>query len=355
MGLQMHRVSTHSVPQLHSIFIEVTSACNCRCLHCRGNYNDQCSAQLDIEDIARLLREAKILGASYAVITGGEPLLHPRILAIVARATEMGVDTLLATNGFLLNSDLAQALSEFSRLSVQISLESSEQNCHDYLRGGKGLFEAAINAANLCRSFNIPFSTSMTLTKINLEDVDSFIHFSKEIGATNVKLRRLIASGSGYQNHSLLGLSKEEIKSIIATTTTVYAPRPFQCGIEVAVEQAPFGILFSGDREALVSAGTCTGCSAGIALCVIGPDGGFRACPSIPSSIADTKNDSLVSIWTSNSILMALRDRTNLTGRCGQCTYRQICGGCRADAFCLSGDLFGEDPSCWYLPQTTLT
>jgi radical SAM protein with 4Fe4S-binding SPASM domain len=74
--------------------------------------------------------------------------------------------------------------------------------------------------------------------------------------------------------------------------------------------------------------------------------GGF-----LPVSAGNVRDDSVLEIYRNSEVLRQLRDPNNLRGKCGRCEFREICGGSRARAYALSGDIFAEDPSCVYIPR----
>jgi len=89
------------------------------------------------------------------------------------------------------------------------------------------------------------------------------------------------------------------------------------------------------------------GCAAGWGLVYVKPDGEVWPCPFVPISGGNVKDKSLGSIWRNGDIFVKLRDRNRLTGTCGECENRYICGGCRGKAYAASGDPLGEDPTCY--------
>jgi radical SAM protein with 4Fe4S-binding SPASM domain len=93
-----------------------------------------------------------------------------------------------------------------------------------------------------------------------------------------------------------------------------------------------------------------TRCPCGTQYCRITPDGKLTPCPYLPEVAGDLRTKSFAEIWQSAPLLRALREGT-LGGKCGACEYRKLCGGCRARAFALEGDVLAADPSCVYEPK----
>ncbi|MEX2177063.1 MAG: SPASM domain-containing protein, partial [Gemmatimonadaceae bacterium] len=96
-----------------------------------------------------------------------------------------------------------------------------------------------------------------------------------------------------------------------------------------------------------------TRCPCGVQYCRITPDGKLTPCPYLPAHAGDLRRDSFGDIWRESPLFRELRSAP-LGGKCGRCEYRQVCGGCRARAFALEGDVLAADPSCAYEPDGTV-
>jgi radical SAM protein with 4Fe4S-binding SPASM domain len=84
----------------------------------------------------------------------------------------------------------------------------------------------------------------------------------------------------------------------------------------------------------------------------IRPNGDVTPCPYLPVFAGSLRRSSLTDLWTSSDLFAAVRRRSSLGGRCGDCEMNAHCGGCRARAFGMSGDLMSEDPLCTHTPGT---
>ncbi len=113
-----------------------------------------------------------------------------------------------------------------------------------------------------------------------------------------------------------------------------------------AMNLLPYGRIQAG------AAFFSKGCSAGITILTVDPDGSVRPCDMLPLKIGSLREKSLMEIWTKNPVLIKLRNRENIRGWCGYCAIRDICGGCRARAYTYFGDLFGPDPNCFREKRT---
>jgi radical SAM protein with 4Fe4S-binding SPASM domain len=101
------------------------------------------------------------------------------------------------------------------------------------------------------------------------------------------------------------------------------------------------------NKESTNSKSVCGGCTAGIATIAISSNGEVYPCRRLPISIGNVNHKKLLNIWESNdSFLKDLRER-NLSGKCKDCKYKSVCGGCRAVAFAINKNPLSEDPQCF--------
>jgi radical SAM protein with 4Fe4S-binding SPASM domain len=93
-----------------------------------------------------------------------------------------------------------------------------------------------------------------------------------------------------------------------------------------------------------------TRCPCGVQYCRITPDGKLTPCPYLPEAAGDLRQQSFADVWRNAELFTSLRSG-QLGGKCGQCEYQKLCGGCRARAFAVEGDVLAADPSCAYEPE----
>ena len=96
--------------------------------------------------------------------------------------------------------------------------------------------------------------------------------------------------------------------------------------------------------------GGAGGCPAGTHYMGIRPNGDVTPCPYLPVFAGTLRSSSLADLWTSSELFTDIRRRTSLGGRCGECEMNGHCGGCRARAYGMTGDLMAEDPLCTHTP-----
>ncbi len=168
---QQNNVGINIQPSLRYLLVEITSRCNLSCKHC---YQGESKAvDLDLETFSNLTCEFEDIGGLRLIVSGGEPLLHPRFREINQLMKNRAFRSILLTNGTLLEQDF---ISEVGFSEVQISLDGLEKG-HDYLRG-KGSFKKSLAALKLLRKRNIPVSIA---SMVHAENCDEFPALEKLI------------------------------------------------------------------------------------------------------------------------------------------------------------------------------
>ncbi|MFW6030731.1 MAG: SPASM domain-containing protein, partial [Halanaerobiales bacterium] len=173
--------------------------------------------------------------------------------------------------------------------------------------------------------------------KYNLNEIDELMSFSEDIGASSCHMLFLVDVGRG----KLIGehqLSKEEYKQAINEIITKEA------SIRIKPTCAPQYKVEAKFKELETVGGR--GCIAGISYCSILPNGDVHICPYTPVKVDSIRDRPFDEIWNTNEVFLSLRDYSNYKGRCGECNYIDICGGCRARAYSATGDWLEEDPYC---------
>ena len=125
--------------RLNALYCFITRGCNLRCRHCYVGARLQAGLQrqpaIDVSLFRDLVGQAKRLGVSYVKLSGGEPLLHPRIGEILKIAGREQIGVVLSTNGVLCTPSLVKELSRIRLRGVSVSLDGADAETHDSARG----------------------------------------------------------------------------------------------------------------------------------------------------------------------------------------------------------------------------
>ncbi len=351
------------------VFWNMTRRCNLSCTHCyigagpcaegplQGNELSTEEAQLFIEDLASI----KI---PLLMFTGGEQLVRPDFWELAEFAGSCGLTTAMSTNGTLISGEIAQRIKECGIEYVGISLDGATPKTHDTIRNKPGCFEGAVEALSLCRDAGIKTGVRITVTKDNIHEVEPLIDLALNLKVPRFCVYWLVPSGRGggiYDKQITIEESTRVFDRLFRRAGDLKAE-----GIEFLIVDAPqdgirlLKILEETGSEEYENARTllqCTGdsCSAGDRVANVDPEGNIYPCQFMQREefrIGNIREEKFSQIWSGagNPVLEKFRRKKSLlTGKCGSCEYKEVCGGgCRIRAYAHSGEMWADDPLCPY-------
>jgi radical SAM protein with 4Fe4S-binding SPASM domain len=341
----------------------VTRECNLKCGHCYINAVDKkLENELTAEEGKRVIDQICEVSHPLLILSGGEPLLRQDIYDLIEYGSKKGLKMGLGSNGSLIDDTVAKKLKNAGITTVSISLDSHIAAQHDDFRGVAGSWEKAINAIKVLCANNILVQVNTTLTHDNYDQIDDIMNLSENLGVENFHLFFLIPTGRGVKIDDITPQKYEDM--ITNTFAKVHKHR-----LNVRPSCAPqFMRIAQGmgmDMRQWIR-----GCIAGMYYCRIYPNGDITPCPYLPVKIGNIREKSFKEIWQNADLFKILRDPNTLTGKCGKCDYKTLCGGCRARAYGLSADFIDycgdlhvpteakndylkEDPWCVYQPDAS--
>jgi len=339
----------------------VTRKCNLKCSHCyinanTGEYNDE----LTTAESKKLIDQLSEVSRPLLILSGGEPILRKDLFELVRYGTQKGLRMGLGSNGALIDGEVAKKLKEAGIKTVSISLDSSVPERHDEFRGVKGSWQKAIDAIKALRENGILVQVNTTLTQQNYSDIDNIMTLAENLGVENFHLFFLVPTGRGAK---MADISPALYETMIKTTFAKTAKHK----LNVRPSCAPQFMRIAKDMH-LDMRQWIRGCIAGMYYCRVFPNGEVTPCPYLPVKLGNIREKSFKDIWFGSEIFTSLRNPATLKGKCGECNYRSLCGGCRARAYGLSsdfidycgdlhepgdlkGDYLAEDPWCVYQPK----
>ncbi len=318
-----------------------TSRCNLRCEHCYLAAGQPAAEELSFEEGCQLIDQLAVAGTRMLILTGGEPMIRHDIVDLTAYASSRGLLVVLGTNGMLLSASRVQQLRATGLAGAGISLDSLRPERHDGFRGVPGAWEGALRGIRTCVAQGLPVLVQMTVLPWNYGEVQSMVEFAHREGATGFTLYFLVCTGRGEQ---LSDITPEQYEEALASLLPAQERYP---RMMVRARCAPqISRIASQRSSALV--GTA-GCLAAWSYCRITPEGNVTPCPYLPLAAGTIRERPFGDIWHHSPLLERMRSEAP-GGRCGRCDFRGTCGGCRARALALTGDLLGEDPWCPYEP-----
>jgi len=341
------------VNDLSLLAINLTERCNMRCAHCYLDAGQLCNGaanELTTTEVQDILD--KIAGRDWGtmvVLTGGEPLLRKDLEAIISHGAEKGLAMVVGTNGMALTERRVASLKQAGVLGVGISLDSLDEARHDDFRGLKGGWQRTIAGIENCRAQDLSFQLHFSITEDNANELPDMIEFARACGARVLNTFFLVCTGRGESMSDISPLKYERVLSQIVSAQKKYTDLIIRARCaphfkRIAHQQNPDSML---NR---ISGMEADGCIAGTHYCRITPEGGVTACPYIPDEAGNIRQSDFLDIWDNADDFKRLR-APELGGKCGQCEYSQLCGGCRARPIAAGRDLMDEDPFCVYVPQ----
>jgi radical SAM protein with 4Fe4S-binding SPASM domain len=227
-------------------------------------------------------------------------------------------------------------------------VDSLDAHRHDAFRHGAGAFEATAAAIARLRAHRLDFIVQTTVTRRTRHELGELIAWSAEQGAVSFNAYFLVATGRGAR---LTDLTPEEYEGALGELVEHHRQHLGRMMVRAKCAPQFMRLVHQRAPESPIL-NYATRCPCGTQYCRITPDGQLTPCPYIPTSAGDLRTESFADIWRESSLFRTLRGQSDaLGGRCGRCEYRAVCGGCRARALALTGDVMAEDPSCAYEPS----
>jgi len=349
----------------------LTYRCNLACEHCYldaggtplvGTENFADRSELGTEECFKVIDDiAAFAPECLTILTGGEPLLRRDILDIVQRAAERGLWVVVGTNGVRITDNVARRLTEAGARGVSISLDALDPDRHDRFRRVRGAWQNTVEGAEILDRAGLPFIVQTTAGLHNIGELEAIADFAHDRLNANVwNLYFLVPTGRGQFVSDISPAQYDQVLASLYRIQQKYDRRMLvnaKCAphyIKTVLESA------SGLREGTENAGAAIrtysggagGCPAGTHYLGIRPNGDVTPCPYLPAFAGTLRTATLADLWASSKLFNDIRRRPSLGGRCGECEMNAHCGGCRARAFGMTGDLMAEDPLCTHTPGT---
>lgn len=340
--------------QLQIIAINLTRRCNLACEHCYLDAEALTTAsdnELSTLEVNQLLDQiAEFHGQAMVVLTGGEPLVRKDLEAICEHGFALGLMVVIGSNGALLTERRVISLKKAGAMGIGISVDSLDAKSHDNFRGKPGSWKKTMAGIEHCRKHALDFQIHFSITDNNHQEIEDIIAFAQASGARVVNFFFIICTGRAESVSDISAVNYEaSIKKIIqcqqAYNDLIIRPRCAPQYKRIAWQMAPESQLNK------ISGMDGDGCIAGTHYCRITPEGGVTACPYIEQTVGNVRDQPLQTIWQTAPDFLALRN-PKLTGKCGICEFRKLCGGCRARPLAAGGQLLDEDSSCFYQPRS---
>ncbi|MFT4118954.1 pyrroloquinoline quinone biosynthesis protein PqqE [Bradyrhizobium sp.] len=340
---QRSTAETFGIPL--AVLLEITHRCPLQCPYCSNPVElDRAGRELTTEEWKKVLSELAEIGVLQVHFSGGEPTARKDLVELVKHASDVGLYTNLITSAVLLTRDRLSDLADAGLCHVQISFQGIEESLSDRVAGYKGAHRKKLDVAKWTRELDLPLTVNAVMHRQNLHQLPDIIQMAVDLDADRLEVANVQYYGWALKNRAALMPTvaqldactrvvedaRERLKGTLAIDYVVpdyYALRPKKC-------MGGWGRQFFN----ISPAGKVLPCHA--AESITGLD--FESVRS---------NHSIAWIWQNSDAFNRYRGTGWMKEPCKSCEFREIdFGGCRCQAFALTGDAANTDPACALSP-----
>ena len=326
------------------LLLELTYRCPLHCVFC---YNPtdfaRNEAELTTDEWLRVLREARALGAVQLGLSGGEPLSRDDLEPIVAEAHKLGFYINLITSGVGLNEARIKALQDAGLDHIQLSFQDSTRQMNDFLSSTR-TFDLKSKVAALIRQYDYPMVLNVVLHRLNIDHVEDILEMAERMGAQYVELANTQYYGWGFLNRDQLMPSREQLRR---------AEQATQRFRERAGQKMKIFFVVPDYYETRPKA--CMN-GLGSVFLTLTPDGTALPCHAarmLPGfEFPNVREQNVEWIWRDSPAFNHFRGDGWMKEPCRSCPEKgKDFGGCRCQAYLLTGDPANTDPVCDLSPH----
>ena len=325
------------------LLLELTYRCPLHCVFCYNPTNfAQTTAELSTDDWLRVLREARALGAVQLGLSGGEPLLRDDLEAIVAEAHRLGFYINLVTSGVGLNEARIGALKAAGLDHIQLSFQDSTRELNDFLSSTK-TFELKSRVAALITRHGYPMVLNVVLHRLNIDHVAEILAMAERMEADYVELANTQYYGWAWQNRDQLLPSRAQLERAERVTAEFRE----RVGGKMRVFFVVPDYFETRPKPCMNGLGSI--------FLTITPDGTALPCHAakmLPLEFPNVRAASVDWIWRDSPGFNHFRGDAWMKEPCRSCPEKaKDFGGCRCQAYLLTGDAANADPVCDLSPH----
>ena len=340
--------SASQPPRPLGLLAELTHRCPQRCVYCSNPLElVRKNAELTTEQWAQVFEQAADLGVIHVHLSGGEPTVRQDLNELVEAARQAGLYTNLITSGTLLDEAQVHRFAEIGLDHVQLSIEDSDAELADHIGGFDGAHLRKMAAAAWIGDAGLRLTINAVVHRQNLHHLEEMIQLAVSVGADRMEVAHAQYQGWALKNRDALLPTRDQLDE---ATRLVEQYRQRLDGTMAIDYVVP-------DYHA-VRPKACMG-GWGRQFLAVSPDGRVLPChgaDSIPELTFDNVRDRcLDEIWFDGEAFERFRGVDWMPEPCKSCPEKtKDWGGCRCQAFALTGDAANTDPVCALSPQHDL-
>jgi radical SAM protein len=338
------------------VYYEVTQACDLVCAHCRAcAQTEPRPGELTTEQSLRLIDQlTEFPSPPVLVFTGGDPLKRADIFELVEYATSLGLQVAITPSATPLVTPWAiRRLRRAGISRMAVSLDGADPQAHDAVRGVAGSFDRTLEILAGARKEGIATQVNTTITPTNFDQIERMAELlaGQEIVMWSVFF--LVPTGRAS---SLPRLSADQCEAVFERLWQQSQCRPYAIKTTEAPHYRRFLLqqqVGGRSRRAANARGSYRSRSTndGKGVLFVSHAGIIHPSGFLPICCGAFPADHVVRVYQESPIFRGLRDSGRLEGKCHVCEFRHVCGGSRARAFAVTGNLYAEEPDCAFTPE----
>ncbi len=333
---------------------EMTPTCDWKSTLTRGARPARDKREFSTAEAFHLIEEVAAMHVPLLVLTGGDPLQRPDLFPIVEFAARRSVRTsltLLPTAR--LDAETVSELKAHGLMRLGLWMHSSTAALDDAYWKVAGAHKRTLDAIGFCHDAELPVQINTLASRRNFHDIDPMIEL---LARLDVALWNVFFLVPASRDQATDLLTAEEHEVVFAKLYEASKRVHFQIKTTEGQHYQRY-LLQQRSRESRgdlteSEAITCApkGVNDGKGFVFINYQGEVYPSRFLPLSAGNVTREPLAKLYGDSTLFVSLRDSSQLKGKCGRCEVRNVCGGSRARAFAMTGDLFAEDPCCAYVP-----
>jgi pyrroloquinoline quinone biosynthesis protein E len=326
-----------------TLLAELTHRCPLHCPYCSNPLDlIRAESELTTDDWKRVFTQARALGVLQLGLSGGEPLLRKDLEELAAHARQEGLYSTLVTSGLGLTRARAERLKEGGLEHIQISIQDSDPVVAERIAGVRSVKHKQA-AASLVRELGFAFTVNVVLHRANLDRLEEIIDLAADLGADRVELANTQYYGWGLENRAALMPTRIQVER--SREAAERAIQRYRGRMQITYVLPDY-------YEAYPKA--CYG-GWGKLYLVVTPNGAVLPCHGATQITGmrfdEVRSHSLEWIWQESEAFRAFRGDSWMKEPCRSCPRKTVdFGGCRCQAFALTGDAANTDPVCTLSP-----
>src|ERR1035438_1009959 len=332
------------IPNPLALIAELTHRCPLHCVYCSNPLElAAVSSELSTAEWIDVFQQAGKLGMLHAHFTGGEPLARPDLSQLIASARGAGLYTNLITSGIGLAETRLQALVDAGLDHIQVSFQDSREGAANWIAGAKA-HAHKIELSRIIRQHKIAFTVNLVIHRQNIDHIEEMISFIEQLAPERMEIAHTQYYGWALRNRAALLPTQAQLERAVEAVATAEERLAGRIRIDSVVPD-----YYARFPKA------CMG-GWGRRLMLINPSGKVLPCHAaevIPGlSFENVKEKSLEWIWRESPSFQKFRGEAWMPEPCRSCDRRtEDFGGCRCQAFLLTGDATVTDPACSLAPS----